>query len=45
MYDFLLRWFDKKYANILIFLWYLLLLLLVFHFLHSDNGRFKYIGF
>ena len=45
MYEFLLKWFNKKYANIFIFLWYLLLLFMVFYFIHFENGRFKYVGF
>lgn len=45
MYTFLLKWMSRKYANIFMLLWYLFLLLLVFHFLQLQSGRFKYLGF
>jgi hypothetical protein len=45
MYNLLTKVMAKKYANILMFLWYLILLCLVFRYSFIDSGRFKYLGF
>jgi len=43
MYKWLLKYFPPPYANLLVFVWYLFLLLLVLYSLDLDPGRFRYL--
>jgi len=43
MYDFLLKYFPKTTADILIVAWYAVLMILVYLFYTTDVAQFKYI--
>lgn len=43
MYTWLLNYFRSPYANVLIFIWYFILLCLVFYTLDMQPGRFRYL--
>jgi hypothetical protein len=43
MYSWLLKYFRKPLANLLIFMWYLLLIMLVIFANDSQAGRFRYL--
>ncbi len=43
MYSWLLKYFPKPYANILILCWYILLLILVLYTADMQPGRFRYL--
>jgi|GEM_PF-2926950 len=43
MYSWLLQYFSRPYANVLIFIWYLVLLLLVIYTIDIQPGRFRYL--
>jgi hypothetical protein len=43
MYSWLLKYFRKPLANLLIFIWYLILIMLVLFTLDFQAGRFRYL--
>lgn len=43
MYQWLLKHTNRRRANFLIFLWYLLLTILVIYSLNFEPGRFRYL--
>ena len=42
IYEFLLKYVNRRAANALIFMWYLFLLLSIFYFLGIEQGEFRY---
>jgi len=44
MYGWLLKYFRKPYASLLIFIWYLFLMLLVLSTIGLQPGRFRYLN-
>ncbi len=43
MYSWLLQYCSRPLANVVIFLWYLFLLLLVIYTIDMQPGRFRYL--
>jgi len=43
MYTWLIKYFRKSVANLLIFIWYLLLIMLVLFAMDFQPGRFRYL--
>jgi hypothetical protein len=43
MYTWLLKYFRMPLANLLIFIWYLFLIMLVLFALDFQSGRFRYL--
>lgn len=43
MYSWLLKYFPKPYALVLIYIWYFILILLVIYTIDMQPGRFRYL--